>query len=360
MMRPDTELLDAMVADQAAADSQWQATAYWKEIAAPLIEHFRNPKNVLEFRSSPIRTGIRTAFPGNPGRIPTLAPKGRLAAGLLSKVPMLGKVIREQEEIQAGLVAQNSHNFRHSLDLSYMLLKEMQKGVPVLDDRMVGDPDDHVEIDGRNYSHRLMGYEYLYVRAMRSMAGAKINSLAELGSGYGGQIEVFLRKLENIKCVAIDIPPWLYIAELYLTALFPGEVLGYRETRTIKDKTALLDQMKGRRIAILPAWKVPLIMDRFDMFWNSKSLQEMNDNAQNYIDGFAGRSRRMFLHVYRPPRAGIHSPELLRQMVEKNGGMKTVLCEDDLFAEKRSVCMLFENSQWQEHSDKQSQARERT
>jgi putative sugar O-methyltransferase len=343
-IEPDVELLDIMVNDHNNADPRWQATAYWQEIAGPLIQHFRKEENIANFRRSPIRTGIRSALPSNEGRRPSLTRPELALAGLLKKIPLLGDLFRHQEEIIEMKVGEHANLFLHSLEMTYLVVKEHDLDKDVLDDKMAGNPDDVVEINGKMFSYRLLGYQNLYNQVIKRLSAAEITSVLELGSGYGGQAEVFLRKNPKLRYVALDIPPWLYIAEIYLKALFPNEVMGYRETRQINDKTHLLTMMKDRRIAIVPAWKWPFLADEFDLFWNSKSLQEMNENADKYIANAINSCQHVFLHAYSTGKSGVHNPAYLREKVMTVPVMRELMWEKDLLAGKDSMSMLFKRA----------------
>ncbi len=337
MIKPDLELLDLMVREQNEVDAKWQATAYWQEIAAPLIQYFRTPEHVINFRSAPVRTGIRSETPANPGRQPFVTGPGKWAVSLLRAVPVLNRIVSVQDD----LIQKHIETFNQNLVLSYLLLKERFGQLGVLDDAREGNPDDFVTIEGKAYSFRSLGYQNLYSQLMKQIDFSKINSVLELGSGYGGQAEVILRRNPHLKYVCVDIPPWLYIAEVYLEALFPGQVLGYRSTRLITQKAQLLEMMKGKKIAMLPAWKWALIDDEFDLFWNSKSLQEMNENAANYLQMVTKHCRSLFLHAYTSPKGKTPPPGFLRDIVMQTGAFREVLCEEDLYAGRNSLSMLF-------------------
>ena len=240
---PDTELLDLMLQDYAEVEPRWQATSYWREFAGPMVEYFHDPENVKHFRSAPVRTGIRSVNPANEFQRPRLRGHGPKLLAALNHMPILKGLMRYFEETQDMLIKSHESTFRHAQILSWLYLNELGKGQAVLDDMRVGDPDDGVEIEGNYYSYRSMGYQQLYLQAARYVDMRSIRSVIELGSGYGGQIEVFLRKNANTFCLAVDILPWLYIAEIYLKAVFPGQVMGYRETRNIDAKIDLLERI---------------------------------------------------------------------------------------------------------------------
>ena len=109
----------------------------------------------------------------------------------------------------------------------------------------------------------------------------KINSLAEIGSGSGKQIEVIKKLHPNIDFYLFDIPPQEYVCEQYLKAVFPTSVISYRIARNI---SKIENTQKGS-IYIFPVWKLSTLENlNYDMFWNAASFQEMEPKiVLNYL-----------------------------------------------------------------------------
>lgn len=344
-IKPDMELLDLMLRDYADVEPRWQATSYWHEFAGPLVEYFRYPENVKHFRSAPIRTGIRSVNPSNLSQRPHLMGCGPKLVAVLNHMPVFKGLIRYFEETQDMLIKNHEKTFRHAQILSWLYLTELGKGLAVLDDMRVGDPDDGVEIEGNYYSHRSLGYQQLYLQTARYVDMRSIRSVVELGSGYGGQIEVFLRRNADAFCIGVDILPWLYVAEIYLKAVFPGQVMGYRETRLINARIDILRESNRYRVAIIPSWKWKYLEGPFDLFWNSKSLQEMNEYAACYLEEAIRICHFLFLHAYTPrPGLRVHRPEDLRNMIMNSRLCTECFFSKNFFAESEGIDMLFEKT----------------
>ncbi len=344
-LQPDPELLDLMLRDHARADSASQATAYWREIAEPLAEHLRDPDNLRHFRRSPLRTGVRSLYPANPGRLPELSSRGRRLERLLRLVPVIGAAVTHQQSIREDLIGRHVATFHQLVTVSVEALKTTPPVEPVLDDRRIGDPDDGLELDGAYYSLMSLHYQELCRRAHAAFAPASISSLLELGSGYGGQAEVWLRVRLGLRVALMDIPPWLYVAETYLKAAFPGRVLGYRETRAWRHPVSVLEALGDRRIAIIAPWQWDLVTDTFDLFWNARSLQEMGGNAERYLDRILPRCRRLFLHAYTPRREGVFRPDELRAMIRRRPEFEELRWEEDRFNVRSSHNLAAERRQ---------------
>lgn len=107
--------------------------------------------------------------------------------------------------------------------------------------------------------------------------------IAELGAGYGRLGQVYLSVLPNASYCAIDIPPALYVAQRYLTEVFPDQpVFKFREFGSYEEICA---EFENSRIRFLAAHQIELLpSDQFDLFVNISSLHEMTrEQIANYL-----------------------------------------------------------------------------
>jgi putative sugar O-methyltransferase len=107
--------------------------------------------------------------------------------------------------------------------------------------------------------------------------------IAELGAGYGRLGQVYLSALPNASYCVIDIPPALYVAQLYLTKVFPGEtVFKFREFDSYEE---IRVEFENSRIRFLAAHQIELLPpDQFNLFVNISSLHEMTrEQIANYL-----------------------------------------------------------------------------
>jgi len=107
--------------------------------------------------------------------------------------------------------------------------------------------------------------------------------IAELGAGYGRLGQVYLSVLPNASYCVIDIPPALYVAQRYLTEVFPREaVFKFKEFGSYEEVRA---EFEGSRIRFLAAHQIELLPpDQFDLFVNISSLHEMTrEQITNYL-----------------------------------------------------------------------------
>lgn len=98
--------------------------------------------------------------------------------------------------------------------------------------------------------------------------------VAEIGAGYGRLASVFLGAVPKCTYTIIDIPPALYIAQEYLSALFPAErVFRFRPFANYED---VRDEVEAARIRFFTANQIEkLPADTFQIMINISSFHEM-------------------------------------------------------------------------------------
>ena len=143
-----------------------------------------------------------------------------------------------------------------------------------------GNPEDLTYKDGSYYTYYWLRF---YVRYSYVSQFFKFDNkiIVELGSGSGKQAEMIKKAHPTTTILIFDIIPQLYIQNQYLKAVFPNDVVDYRETREL---SSLKEIQKGK-IYILSNSQFPLIKDiKADLFWNAASFQEMEPKiVENYL-----------------------------------------------------------------------------
>jgi putative sugar O-methyltransferase len=107
-------------------------------------------------------------------------------------------------------------------------------------------------------------------------------TIAELGAGYGRLGHVLLATT-RCRYMVFDIPPALYLAQWYLSTLFPGKrIFRFRPFRAFAEIEA---ELRRADIAFFTANQLGKLPDRyFDMFINISSLHEMRpDQISNFL-----------------------------------------------------------------------------
>ena len=110
--------------------------------------------------------------------------------------------------------------------------------------------------------------------------------IAELGAGYGRLAYVFLKALPQITYTIIDIPPALYISQMYLSKVFPKETIF--TFRTFKSFTNIKNNFEKSRIRFLLPHQLEMIPKKyFDLTINISSMHEMSKpQITNFINLF--------------------------------------------------------------------------
>lgn len=111
----------------------------------------------------------------------------------------------------------------------------------------------------------------------------KKTRIAELGAGYGRVGYVLLNALPDSTYCVIDIPPALFIAQNYLTKLFPKDkIFKFRKFKSFKE---IKKEFEQSRIQFIMPHQIELLPKKyFDLFINISSLHEMTrKQIGNYI-----------------------------------------------------------------------------
>lgn len=291
--KDDVELLDLMLADMKKAPTVYQPTNYWsayearsiEEIKARGLTDFRRQSDAV-FRSYGAVDFVRPISSVRISQSRLLSLPTRMVPGMRSLAGRMdGFLNRYVQNIDGGdweSYVKSGYHFAASYAQG-----TYAKPVSSFSVSRVGNPPGLVSIDGRLYSRQHLQYYLQYAFVARHLDFDRIETVAEIGSGMGRQTEIIAQLHPNLAHLLFDIPPQLYVAEQYLSAVFPGHVVSYRTTRDWKDLSGIRPGM----IHIFGSWQVPMLSSRkTDLFWNSASFHEMEpDVVRNYLS-FVDRS----------------------------------------------------------------------
>jgi putative sugar O-methyltransferase len=112
----------------------------------------------------------------------------------------------------------------------------------------------------------------------------EVKTILELGPGYGRTAHVFLTLQPGCRYILVDIPPALYVAQRYLTAIFPDrKVFGFRPFDNFAD---VREEYENADIVFLTPNQMELLPDQsVDLFINISSLHEMRMDQIRYYFG---------------------------------------------------------------------------
>jgi len=113
-----------------------------------------------------------------------------------------------------------------------------------------------------------------YFAIMEKVNKNEINSILELGAGYGRTAYVFLKMIPNVKYIIVDIPPALYVAERYLTNQFRDKKIF--KFRDFKYFSEIKEEFEKADIAFFLPFQLALLPpNKSDLFINISSFHEM-------------------------------------------------------------------------------------
>ena len=121
-----------------------------------------------------------------------------------------------------------------------------------------------------------------------------ISTILELGPGYGRTAYVFLTLQPGCRYILVDIPPALYVAQRYLTAIFKDRRIF--SFRPFDNYSQVRDEIEEADIIFLTPNQLELLPEQsIDLFINISSLHEMRmDQIRYYFSEIDRLTRRYF------------------------------------------------------------------
>lgn len=112
----------------------------------------------------------------------------------------------------------------------------------------------------------------------------EVRTILELGPGYGRTAHVFLTLQPGCRYILVDIPPALFVAQRYLTAIFPErKVFAFRPFENYAD---IQEEFENADILFLTPNQMELLPNKsVDLFINISSLHEMRMDQIRYYFG---------------------------------------------------------------------------
>ena len=150
--------------------------------------------------------------------------------------------------------------------------------------------------DGRLISQDLANSVLEYgVVAESGVDTKQVGTIMELGPGYGRTAYVWLSMLPTCRYVLVDIPPALYVAQRYLTAVFPERrIFAFRP---FDDFESVRADFNDASIVFLTPNQLELLPDKsIDLFINISSLHEMRLDQIRYYFGQIERLTRKYFY----------------------------------------------------------------
>jgi putative sugar O-methyltransferase len=162
----------------------------------------------------------------------------------------------------------------HSQEL--LTLREPELGGPPL-----ADPREGMSVS-QDLGNSILEYESF----KGGLPAGGQGTVLELGGGYGRNAFVILKMNPHFRYVAVDIPPALWVAERYLSGLFPERhIFPYRDFQRFEEIAE--SYARADLVFLLSSQLGALPPDSIDLIINISSLHEMRkDQIDHYFQLF--------------------------------------------------------------------------
>ncbi len=282
-----------MLADHAATPERFQPTNYWRDRSEHIVAELRGGLRDFQARSGSwletfgacdppptMLTSISGIPPGSEHAIGRVvdALNGALASGM----PALPYQLSVPDLLETAYLL-----------CSHMVQPSRQiRPVSELTVSRAGNPYG-LDLDGRLVTRSALTYYLRYAFVASHVDLDEVDVVVELGSGAGKQAEVLKRLHPHLTVVLLDLPGPLYVAERYLHAALPSQVVPYGATRTPGPPNLV----PGRIHFLCNARIVDLAYMGRTLFWNAASFGEMEPAiVEQYGADVATFADWLFLH----------------------------------------------------------------
>ncbi|WP_210515941.1 putative sugar O-methyltransferase [Hymenobacter terricola] len=204
-----------------------------------------------------------------------------------------------------------------------------------------GKPQDLFVVGGKKYTMKFLSFYVRYCFAQNHIKLRGDETIVELGSGSGFQVEVLKKLYPKLTILCFDLPSQLYLCEKYLENVFGSEkIVSSEQNIDLSD----LSKLEKGKIHLFGNWQFPLLKDfKFDIFWNAASFGEMEpDIVANYLSYVKENCSWIYLMQARngkesSPEAGVVKPILFQDYNQMLGSNYLLAEEDDAYDAHRRV-----------------------
>lgn len=211
--------------------------------------------------------------------------------------------------------------------------------VTTIETSTFGSPNDLFEIRGKKYTMSFLSKYLRYCFVHKHVHFTGNETIVELGSGSGHQIEVLKKLYPGLTILCFDLPGPLFLCQEYLSrALGDQAIVGSESTLNLTD----LSSIEKGKVHFFGNWQFPLLEHfAFDLFWNAASFGEMEPNVvENYLGYVRGKAKWIYLLQTRKGKesyahSGVEKPITFEDYNRLLPGYKLLEEEDAYFAHMR-------------------------
>jgi putative sugar O-methyltransferase len=172
-----------------------------------------------------------------------------------------------------GFVESINYNFRTLLIWEYAKNNDRKNYLALLNEPLFGNPP-RIYYQGRLISNDLANTLLEFYATEDYVKKDKKYLICEIGPGYGRNAFVHLTLQNNVQYILVDIPPALFVAEKYLTEVFPGKkIFKFRDFNSFSQ---IKEEFENSDICFLLSSQLQSLPESYiDMFVNISSFHEM-------------------------------------------------------------------------------------
>jgi len=268
----DLDLLDLMLADLAGAEPVYQPTNYWASYVEPVLTELR--AGLRDFR----RNATMLATFGGCDAPPSFG-RPTVPDDWVSPVRVVMKAM-DSVLAQGAPILPEGLSLVDMFELALFMCRMQSVRLPELvavdelDVSRVGNPFGY-DVGGRFLTRDALFYYMRYAYVGEFVDLDSVDVVIELGGGAGKQAEVLKRLYPHLTIVLLDLAPQLYVAERFLSAALPHDVVPYRQTRGPG-----APDLEPGKIHFLGNFRVADLEPRpRTLFWTAASMGEMEPDV---------------------------------------------------------------------------------
>jgi putative sugar O-methyltransferase len=210
---------------------------------------------------------------------------------------VLANIVKQHEHF--GPDGSASYNVFCSLLLNHVRKLPDAKRYLALEEPMLGNPAT-ITHDGKQITSDLLNSLLDYDTVFQSISEQDIQTVLEVGGGYGRSAFCNIRLLPRLKrYIMVDIPPALFVAQSYITQVFPEKkAFRFRPFTSFK---AVEDEFNDSELVfLLPEHLAMLPSGSVDLIVAIDCLHEMDKTqVRRYFHEFDRLGKRFFFKCFR-------------------------------------------------------------
>ncbi len=270
------ELFDART-EMDRQHALYRPTAFWAEASRKMVDDFEE-HGMENFRALTMPLNFFVPTFGTPG--------SGFSQNAIDGVTDYYREKVDQSPKQLSALDQFFGGYNSALaDYRVLLAGDDKNKLPhfhSFSESTVGNPKEHFEFDGRNFSRSSLNYLLGLCFLKKHLGNDVPRTVLEIGGGFGSLGEImFNSNIDGMRYIDIDIPPTSYASQYYLSETFgTNNVATFKSTQDKEE--IIIDELPP--LSVLCSWQIEKLKGQVDLFVNFISFQEMEPPVvENYL-----------------------------------------------------------------------------